>query len=214
MSTRILLADDHPILRRGIRALLATETTFDLVGEAADGDETLRLCQAELPDILLLDMHMPGPPASTLLTQLRLRCPTVKILILSAYDDDAFVVAALAAGVAGYILKEDVAENIIQAIQTALTGGMWFSAGIRAKLTPELSSSTASTPDLNEQERTILHLMAQGMDNTQIATVLSLTKQTVKNYVSHIYSALDVPNRVAAILWYNEHEPPEQIGTT
>jgi DNA-binding NarL/FixJ family response regulator len=207
MSIRILLADDHPLIREGIRTILATEPAFTLVGEGTDGVTTQRLCQELLPDILLLDLHMPGAPAMETLAFVRHCCPTVKVLVLSAYDDDAYVRGAMAAGVAGYVLKEDAVESVVQAIHIVMQGGTWLSRGVVAKLAQPttLEAMQQEMPDLNEQEQHILKLLAQGQENSQIADELALAEQTVRNYISRLYTKLEVRTRGEAIIWAREH---------
>jgi DNA-binding NarL/FixJ family response regulator len=119
----VLLADDHPLVRTGIRTALSAAPGLVLIGEATTGDEAQQLCQQHMPDILLLDLHMPGPPPVDTVRFLQTHAPTIRVLILTAYDDDVYVKDMLRAGVAGYILKDVATESIVQAIVTVAQGG-------------------------------------------------------------------------------------------
>jgi DNA-binding NarL/FixJ family response regulator len=197
---RVLLADDHPLVRAGIRSVLTAEEDIALVGEAVDGDQVQRLCQELEPDILLLDLNMPGPSPFETVAYLRQHCPRVKVLVLTAYDDDAYVRGLTAAGVAGYLLKDEVPETVVRAIRVAVQGKSWFSQPVVEKLV-RLKTEEAI---LTDRERQILSLIAQGRNNSQIAIELDLAEQTVRNYVSRIYVKLNLDSRVQAVVWARE----------
>jgi DNA-binding NarL/FixJ family response regulator len=199
-AIRVLLADDHPLVRAGIRSVLTAEEDIALVGEAADGDQVQRLCQELEPDILLLDLNMPGPPPFETVAYLRQHCPAVKVLVLTAYDDDAYVRGLTAAGVAGYVLKDEAVETVVRAIRVVVQGKSWFSQPVVEKLV-RLKTEEAV---LTDRERQILSLIAQGRNNSQIAVELDLAEQTVRNYVSQIYTKLGVDTRVQAVVWARE----------
>lgn len=200
---RVLLADDHPLMRSGIAATLAHETDMTLVGEASDGNQVQALCLSLQQDILLLDLNMPGPPITTVIPALHAQCSDTKILVLTAYDDTAYVQGILALGVAGYILKEEAPAAIVQAIRAVVQGAAWFSGTIAQKLTHPAAPdpSTALLASLTPREREILEVIAQGWDNARIAHTLHLAEQTVRNYTSRLYEKLGVTSRAEAIVW-------------
>jgi DNA-binding NarL/FixJ family response regulator len=197
---RVLLADDHPLVRAGIRSVLTAEEDIALVGEAVDGDQVLRLCQELEPDILLLDLNMPGPSPFETVAYLRQHCPAVKVLVLTAYDDDAYVHGLTAAGVAGYVLKDEVPETVVRAIRAVEDGDTWLSRPVVEKLARLEIEETF----LTEREGQVLRLMARGWDNVQIAAELGLAEQTVRNYVSRIYTRLEMKSRAEVIVWARE----------
>jgi DNA-binding NarL/FixJ family response regulator len=197
---RVLLADDHPLVQAGIRSVLTAEEDIALVGEAVDGDQVLRLCQELEPDILLLDLNMPGPSPFETVAYLRQHCPAVKVLVLTAYDDDAYVHGLTAAGVAGYVLKDEVPETVVRAIRAVEDGDTWLSRPVVEKLARLEMEETF----LTEREGQVLRLMARGWDNVQIAAELGLAEQTVRNYVSRIYTRLEMKSRAEVIVWARE----------
>ena len=202
---RVLLADDHPLVRAGLRATVALADDIALIGEATTGEEAQELCRELTPDILLLDLHMPGPPAVGTVAYLRGASPATRVLVLTAHDEDAYVRALLAAGVAGYVLKDEVPETLLHAIRGVAGGGVWFSQGIAAKLTNILGNHRDAARELTERERELLRALEQGWDNARIATALNLSEQTVRNYLSRLYAKLQVRSRAEAMVWLREH---------
>jgi DNA-binding NarL/FixJ family response regulator len=205
-TIRILLADDHPLVRAGIRATLGVEKGLALVGEATNGHEVEPLCQELKPDILLLDLNMPGPSSVDIVTSLLKNCPEVKVLVLTAYDDEIYLRSVVAAGAVGYVLKDEAPEALVRAIQTVVKGDTWFSRPILEKLVRERGGPAPEKAEaLNERERQLLKMIAQGWDNARIASELNLAEQTVRNYVSRLYVKLGVSSRAEAIVWAHEH---------
>ncbi len=204
---RVLLADDHPLVRAGLRATVALADDIVLIGEATTGEEAQQLCRELTPDILLLDLHMPGPPPSATVAYLRDACPATRVLVLTAHDEDAYVRALLAAGVAGYVLKDEVPETLLHAIRGVAGGGVWFSQGIAAKLVSILGNHRDAARELTERERELLRALEQGWDNARIASALNLSEQTVRNYLSRLYGKLQVRSRAEAMVWLREHSP-------
>jgi DNA-binding NarL/FixJ family response regulator len=204
---RIVLADDHPLVRAGIRATLQAEPHLDVVGEAANGDETRQICVERKPDVLLLDLHMPGPPPTETVAYLRAHATGVKIIVLTAYDDQAYVRGMLAAGVMGYIVKEEATETVVRAIHAVMRGDRWLSQSVIAGLTGQ-APTEADDPihRLTERERDILRLIAVGWDNVRIAHELNLAEQTVRNYISRVYAAIGVRTRAEAIIWARDRD--------
>jgi DNA-binding NarL/FixJ family response regulator len=207
-TIHVLLADDHPLIRAGIRSILAAESDLTLVGEATTGDEAQRLCQELQPEVLLLDLQMPGLPPSEIVSYLREHCPSVSVLILTAYDDNAYVHDLAGSGIVGYVLKDEAPEAVVQAIRTVVQGGTWFSRSVIEKLIrleTDEPVQEAEELSLTGREQQILSMMAQGWDNARLAVELNLAKQTVRNYVSRIYTKLGVSSRAEAIVWARKH---------
>jgi len=204
---RVLLADDHPLVRAGIRSTLMAEQDLALVGEAATGDEARRLCAELCPDVLLLDLSMPGPPPAETVAYLHEHCPQAKVVALTAYDDDVYIHSLIDAGAMGYVLKDEAAAAVVRAIRAVHQGDTWFSRPVVEKLTQLKTAKAARNESLGltERECRILRLIALGQDNASIGAELSLAEQTVRNYVSHLYAKLDVSSRTEAALWARRH---------
>lgn len=170
------------------------------MGEAADGQMALQLCQQSQPDVLVLDIAMPGSPPSETVVELRGCCPEVKIVVLSAYDDDLIVRRLAALGIAGYVLKDDALDAIVHAIRSVARGGTWFSRPVLAKLvewgTSQASPSMEST--LTERERVVLHLLMQGNSDLEIGQALGLAERTVRKEVRDICDKFAVTTRIEA----------------
>ncbi len=202
---RVLLADDHPLVRAGIRATLAAEEDLVLVGEAADGNAVRQLCHTCEPDVLLLDLNMPGPPGVQTVVYLREHLPQIKVLVLTAYDEDAYVRRLVGAGAVGYILKDEAPEVVVRAIRAVMRGDAWFSQAVAEKLLqPPGQALPVGGVELTAREREMLCMIAQGRDNARLGEALGLAEQTVRNYVSRLYSKLGVQSRAEAIVWARE----------
>lgn len=203
---RVLLADDHPLVRTGIRSAMQAEQDITLVGEAVNGFEAQHLCKSLLPDVLLLDLHMPGPHPAETITYVHTHCPTVNVVVLTAYDDDAYIKGLLSARIDGYVLKDEATESIAHAVRTVYNGGTWFSRTIVDKLMLGRSAVAMSAgPTLTERERQILAMIGCGFDNARIAADLHLAEQTVRNYVSRLYVTLGVKSRTEAAIWARDN---------
>lgn len=194
---KILIADDHPVFRFGLKALLATEPDLDVVGEAASGKDAVALALTLTPDVILMDINMPdlnGIEATRQIVQTR---PSTGILILSMLEDDT-VFSAMRAGARGYLLKGSEGEATIQAIRVIAEGGTIFSPGIAERVMAYFSRGSRQPelfPELTVREREILDLIARGLTNQAIADRLVLSSKTVRNQVSAIYSKLQVASR-------------------
>lgn len=200
---RVLLADDHPLVRSGIRATLLREGNIDVVGEATNGAEVQTLVRDLLPDLLLLDLSMPGPSPLETIAAIRGLSPDTRILVLTAYDDDAYVRSIIKVGVDGYLLKDEATEALVQAITTVVQGGTWFSRVVMQKFV-----DTRSQPDpldFTPRELELLAGIAQGWDNRRLAAEFALAEQTVRNYISRIYEKLGVRSRAEAVVWARKH---------
>lgn len=202
-SIRVLLADDHPLVRAGIRATLDADDGVTLVGEATDGYEAQRMGRELKPQVLLLDLNMPGPRPVQTVAYLREHCPEVKVVALTAYDDDAYVRGLVSAGVAGYVLKDEATDMVMRAIRAVVQGDTWFSRHIMEKLA-QIGNKRDSDSNLTGREKEMLEMVARGLDNTHIGVELSLADQTVRNYLSRIYTKLGVSSRAEAIVWARE----------
>ncbi len=204
---RILLADDHPLIRAGLRTTLEQEENLIVIGEAIDGVQTINLCRELTPDILLLDLSMPGPSPATTVRRITDECPEIKIIILSAFDDEVYVRNLIGLGITGYILKDEAPESLIRAIRVSLEGGAWFSRRIidvLAKPSVEVGYPEVNN-HLTDRENEVLNLMAKGHTNIQIADTLAIAEGTVKNHLVNIYQKLGVHSRAEAVAWVWQH---------
>jgi DNA-binding NarL/FixJ family response regulator len=198
---RVVLADDHPLVRAGIRSILGAQPDIKLLGEAADGYQVQRLCLDLAPDILLLDLHMAGPSAAETVAWLHQRCPGVRVIVLTAYDDDAHVYDMVSAGVAGYVLKDDATEVVVQSIRVVARGGEWYSPATMARMAAWVRGErrTPGAPDiLTKRELEVLRLMVDGQTNREIAAALSISEKTVEKHITGIFVRLGVASRVDA----------------
>lgn len=207
-TMRILLADDHPVLRKGLRALLSNEPDMAVVGEATTGDEAQELAGRLRPDIVLLDLSMPGPPAADTVRSLHASSPATRVVILTAYQDVATVRELINLGVGGYVLKDDDPELLVRAIIRVGQGGAWFSRRVLASLAeqPQRRLAGSEMPDLTDREREVLQLVKRGLGNKQIAAELHLQVQTVSNYLHTLYPKIGVGSRAEAVAWTYDHD--------
>ncbi len=199
-TIRVLLADDHPLVRAGLRAALAPEDDITLAGEAADGHETQRLAGDLQPDVLLLDVSMPGPPAVETVAFLRAECPGTKVLVVTAYKDPALVRGLLAAGARGYVLKDEPNAAVVHAIRVVAQGGSWVSRPvIEGLVQPETDEATGVVaPALTGQETAVMQLMVAGKADAEIGRALQISERTARRHLRSIYDKLHVDTRVEA----------------
>jgi DNA-binding NarL/FixJ family response regulator len=157
--------------------------------------------------VLLLDLSMPGPLLLEMMSAVRAHCPALKVLVLSAYDDDAYVRGVVGAGAVGYLLKDEAPDVVMHAIRTVMEGGTWFSRPVAAKLrhAPSETPWEGAVEDLTSREREVLEAVARGWDNARIAAEVHLAEQTVRNAISRIYAKLGVRSRAEALLWAQQH---------
>jgi DNA-binding NarL/FixJ family response regulator len=202
---RILIADDHPLVRSGLRALLATTEDLEVVGEAATGEEVVTFATTLHPDVIVMDLRMPGINGIEATRRLVQANSQIRILVVTLFEDDDSVFAALRAGARGYILKDANEVEVLRAIRAVSIGDAIFSASIAQRLIdffsgPRLSVPSLPFPDLTDREREILTLIAQGRSNSEIAQTLVISMKTVRNYISSIFSKLQVADRSQAII--------------
>ena len=202
---RVLIADDHPLFRDGLRAMLAAAAETELVGEATTGDEAIAQAADLQPDVLLMDLQMPGTNGIEATRRIRQTSPHIAILVVTMFSDDDSVFAALRAGAQGYVLKGADRAELLRAIIAISRGEAIFSPAIAKRLMRHFATLSAEPmptvfPELTDRERAILELIAQGRSNTEIANRLVLSPKTVRNHISNILSKLQVADRTQAII--------------
>jgi DNA-binding NarL/FixJ family response regulator len=200
VAIRVLLVDDHSVVRKGLRTFLAYDGELEVVGEAADGAEAYSLAQELKPDVVLMDLLMPGMDGITATAAIRRALPETEVLALTSVLEDASVVGAIRAGAIGYLLKDTQADALCQAIKAAAAGQVQLTPKAAARLMQAISAPE-SPEALTERETDVLQLLAQGQSNKQIARNLSVSEQTVKTHVSRILAKLGVQSRTQATLY-------------
>lgn len=195
---RVLVADDHPMLREGLVTVLQTQPDFEVAGEAADGRETLRLVRGIGPDVILLDLEMPGADGVEVLQSLRESGDEVPTIVFTAYDTDERILGALRAGARGYLLKGASRQELFDAIRTVHTGGSLLEPSVTARLLDNMSREP-DAETLTPREREVLELLATGVSNREISSRLFVTERTVKFHVSSLLSKLGAANRTEAV---------------
>ena len=201
---RVLIADDHPVFRFGLRALLQGEADMEIVGEATTGREAVAMALERKPDVVLMDLNMPELNGIEAIRRIRAAAPDIAVLVITMFDDES-VFAAMRAGARGYLLKGAEAEETLRAVRAVAHGEAIFSPAIADRImhyfahTPRASAPVVF-PELTEREREVLTLIAQGLTNRAIAERLVLSEKTVRNHVSSIFSKLQVADRAEAII--------------
>jgi NarL family two-component system response regulator YdfI len=197
---RVLIADDHLVVREGLRAILGTAADLELVGEAADGAEAVELTERLAPDVVLMDLRMPGVDGIEAIRRIRTRHPQVEIVILTTYDDDDTIVEGMRAGARGYLLKDADRRVLFEAIRAAARGESLLPSAVTERLVAHLAEpELAEAGDLTGREREVLTLVAQGATNRAIAAELTITERTVKAHVTNIFNKLGVSSRAEAV---------------
>ncbi len=202
---RVLIADDHPVYRDGIRAALGQVETISVVGEASEGAEAVAQALALEPDVVLMDLRMPGTSGLEAIALLRAQAPAVRVIALTMFDDDHSVRAALRAGACGYLVKGTPREGILRTVAAVAAGEVVFGAAAAVTVQRLLTSTSAlprSSPsliDLSEREVEVLDLVARGMTNPEIARRLVLSDKTVRNHVSNIFTKLGTSDRAQTV---------------
>lgn len=202
---RLFIADDHAFYREGVRTMLLGVEDMEVIGEASDGDETIARAETLQPDVILMDIKMPGTNGIEATRRILHSSPHIQVLVVTMFEDDDSVFAAMRAGAHGYLLKDADQDELARAVQAVYRGEAIFSPAIAQRMIRYFSAlphsaSAIAFPDLTEREREILHLIAQGESNAVIARRLTLSLKTVQNHVSNIFSKLQVADRAQAIV--------------
>jgi DNA-binding NarL/FixJ family response regulator len=194
---RLLIADDHPVVRDGLSGMFAAEPGFEVAGEAADGAEAVRLAAALNPDVILMDLRMPGMDGVTAITELSRRKIAARVLVLTTYDTDSYVLPAIEAGATGYLLKDAPRAELLRAVRAAADGHAVLAPSVATRL---ISRVRAPEPELlSQREFEVLELVAAGTTSREAAARLFISEATVKTHLLHIYAKLGVSDRAAAV---------------
>ena len=201
---RVILADDHIIVRKGIREYLEEDKAIQVVGEASDGEEAVALVARERPDLAVFDIQMPRLNGLDATRRVKKEFPHTRVLILTAYDDDPYIFAGLQAGASGYLLKTASPGELVQAVHALMAGESALSPAVAKKLV-QRASGTAPREELiealSERELEVLRLAAKGMSNRQIGSMLTISDRTVQGHLANIYGKLRVSTRTEAVLF-------------
>jgi DNA-binding NarL/FixJ family response regulator len=202
---RLVIADDHPLVRSGLRTVVLATEDLEVVGEAATGEEVLTMAATLRPDVIVMDLRMPGINGIEATRRIVQAHPHIRIVVLTLFEDDDSLFAALRAGARGYILKDANEVEVLRAIRAVSSGEAIFSASMAQRLIdafagPRQTRTAFPFPDLTDREREILTLIAQGRTNTEIAQSLVISGKTVRNYISSIFSKLQVADRTQAVI--------------
>ena len=203
VSLRVLVADDHPLFREGLRALIADSPGTDLAGLAADGEQAVAIALAQRPDVVVMDLRMPGLNGVEATRRIVAALPGTAVLVLTMVEEDASIFAAMRAGARGYVLKGAEPETILRSIRVVAAGEAIFGPAVAERLSRFFAAGAETAavpfPELTGREREILGLLATGATNTAIAARLGLSEKTVRNNVSNIFVKLRVADRAAAV---------------
>ena len=207
---KVLICDDQAVVRDGLELLLKLEPDILVVGTASDGAEAVELVARKTPDLVLMDLKMPGTNGIEATRQIRARYPDVKVLVLTTYDDDEWVFDAVRAGASGYLLKDTPREQLLKAVRGTMAGKSFVDPGVAGKLLDQVASrkvhpETLLTGKLTEREADVLRLVARGLNNSEIAARLHLSEGTVRNHVSAILTKLEVADRTQAAVIAIQH---------
>ncbi|MEN9933570.1 MAG: putative transcriptional regulatory protein YxjL [Chloroflexota bacterium] len=201
-SVRVLVVDDHPIVRQGLRALIAATPGLVPVGEAGDGDEAVRLAAAAQPDVIVMDLVMPGSDGVAAIGELKSLCPDTRVLVFTGYADDEKVLGAIRMGALGYLLKDSSPQDVLRAIREVARGEASLHPAVARRLIHELNQDQGPHGEpLTERELEVLRLVAHGLSNQEIADRCTISERTVRTHVSSILSKLHLSSRTQATLY-------------
>ena len=204
---RVLIVDDHPVVRRGLRGFLETCRDLEVAGEAENGKQAFELACELVPDVILMDLLLPGMNGVEAIDRIAAACPATHIIVLTSYPDDEYLFPAMRAGARGYLLKDVEPEVLAAAIRAAAVGQATLHPSVAAKLITGAGGRVEDLPaDLSERELEVLRLIARGMSNKEIADALTLAEGTVKSHVSNILSKLHLAHRTQAALYALKHK--------
>lgn len=209
---RVLLVDDQAMLRQGLYVLLSGEADFELIGQASNGLEAIDLTSTLRPDVILMDIRMPICDGIEATKKIHQQYPQIKVIVLTTFDDDEYILQAMNAGACGYLLKNSPIEHLASAIRSAHCGHTQFGTDIAEKIISRLNLSKSSKQDveklnLSARELDVLKLLGQGKSTRAIAQTLFITEGTVKNYITRILTALNMKDRTQAALWAQRNLP-------
>lgn len=194
---RLIIADDHPVVRAGLEGMLTSQPDFEIVGEAARGDEAVALAAAFHPDVVLMDLRMAGLDGVAATAQIRKRQPEIPVLVLTTYDSDADIRRAIEAGATGYVLKDTPRDQLFSAIRAVAQGKSILAPTVLSRLLRHMQTPVEES--LSAREIEVLMLVARGASNKEIARALHISEATVKSHLIHIFSKLGVADRTAAV---------------
>jgi DNA-binding NarL/FixJ family response regulator len=196
---RLLIADDHPVVRDGLTSMFARDPGFEVIGEAGDGAEAVRLAETLHPDLILMDLRMPGMDGLAAITELARRGIAVRVLVLTTYDTDSHVLPAIEAGATGYLLKDAPRAELLRAVRAAASGQAVLSPAVATRLMNRVRAPGPGPGPLSQREREVLELVAAGTTNREAAARLFISEATVKSHLLNIYAKLGVGDRAAAV---------------
>jgi NarL family two-component system response regulator LiaR len=205
-KTRIVLADDHPLLRQALKDVLQKESTFEIVGEAGEGEEAVKLAAELTPDVVIMDISMPNLDGLQATQQIKATCPNVAVLVLTVHTDDECILEILKAGAAGYLIKSAFGDEVIHAVRAVATGDMVLSAPIGERLLKQAARFPTrpvlleAGEKLSARELEVLKLTARGLSNKDVASALNIKERTVKGHLADIFSKLRVASRTEAVI--------------
>jgi DNA-binding NarL/FixJ family response regulator len=199
VTVRVLLADDHPVVRAGLHGMLSAEPDLEVVAEAGSGDEAVVLAARHRPDVVLMDLRMPGTDGATATARIAAELPEVKVLVLTTYDTDSDIVRAVEAGAAGYLLKDTPREQLADAVRAAARGETVLAPPVAAKLMTRMRAPAPEAATLTVRETEVLALVARGRTNADIGRELHISEATVKTHLIRIFAKLEVDDRTAAV---------------
>ena len=202
-SIRVLIADDHPVVRAGLRDMLSAQRDFDVIAEAVNGAEAVTLTNRFLPHVVLMDLRMPEMDGVSAIAQIKAEHQDVNILVLTTYDSDSDILPAVEVGATGYLLKDAAREELFQAIRAAAQGRPMLTPSVAARLMERMRSPTVEA--LTSREIEVLELVARGAHNKQVASQLYISEATVKSHLIRIYGKLGVEDRTSAVTKALEH---------